>query len=441
MSQTIDVSVVKNYLHAVYSDYSQKEEAEDFFKTLINSESYCSHLLEILNEIIIKDPDENMKKMSVILINQMNPELIIETIFLLNQKADATFYETIEILTDFIASRKSNELIQLINQTLSSSDDILILKAILQLISSINFYIEKKEVEIENYENFFQVYFEHFTEIINSIMQQETIDLNHQVFIYYFMKSFSKTITYLKAFDFFYPFACFCLNLKIKGNIFNKIIEMIIDTFSNVITDSDFRIFEFIEFYDDFCKSTEFIPSSSLNLWGFFLKFIPEIDFSSFDINYYISKYVFPFFKFQPQLITENAEKFIDEYDPDVFSGLNLRKFINNFVACVKFEPIYEYIFQFSNFYLNEYIEKDISEVCRILHFFSTFHQSLCDGNKANLFSFVTEKIPLLIEKIEQNNEQNSFLIIGVCLFIKRVINYSTSALLEDQGISEMIVK
>lgn len=59
---------------------------------------------------------------------------------------------------------------------------------------------------------------------------------------------------------------------------------MIFETFSYFITDSDHRIFEFIGFLDEYCKSTEFIPSSSLNLWGLFLKFIPEIDFSSFDL-------------------------------------------------------------------------------------------------------------------------------------------------------------
>lgn len=88
----------------------------------------------------------------------------------------------------------------------------------------------------------------------------------------------------------------------------------------------------------------------------------------------------------------DDPETFLDEYDPDVFSDLNLRKFINNFVTCVKFEPIYEIINQFSNSDFNGNFEENPIEVCRILHFFSIFGQSLCDGNKENLTNFFEGK-------------------------------------------------
>ncbi|KAK8837235.1 hypothetical protein M9Y10_036664 [Tritrichomonas musculus] len=440
MDYSIDISTVKNYLRSLYSNIELKDEAEEFFKNIINSESHCPSLLEILIEIIIQDQDKNMKKISIIVICQMKQEFIVNSIFLLHQKADPIFYSLIEILTDFIALKKNVEMIPIINQALSSSNDLTTVKAILQIISSINFKIENKDFEIENYENILTVYYNHFTEFVKSIILQETIDMNHEIVLYYYLKAFFKTIRKLNGIDNFYPIVYFCLNSKINDQLFREIIEMVIKLYSYLMNEADIRTFEFIKLFDEYCKATNYLPNSSIQFFGNFIKYVPSVDLSSFDAIYFISNYIFPFFKFQAQLLIDDPEKFIDEFDPDVFSGLPLRKFINNFISCIKFEPLYDPIYQFTVTIFDQFIGNDSCQVSRILHFFSTFYQSVCDLNKHHLIDFLRTRILPLMNKIQSCPNPDLSLIISVCVLIKRIVSYSFSNVLNEQQLFQSMV-
>ena len=75
---------VKRNLHAIYSSSDQKE-ATNFFSELISSETECSSLLKILIEIFLQEENENLKKMSLIIIREMNYDFIMESVFILFQ--------------------------------------------------------------------------------------------------------------------------------------------------------------------------------------------------------------------------------------------------------------------------------------------------------------------------------------------------------------------
>ena len=165
--------IVKNYLRVIYTSGDQKE-ATDFFSELISTESKCSELFNILINIFIQDEDENLKKISLVLIREMSCEFILEAIFSLFQKSDPHFYNMIEILTEHLAKQKSEELFPIINDLLTSSPDIFIHTSILQLLNSLKIISGKNLTQITDFQTIEKEYYDYFSTLTKSIIQNST---------------------------------------------------------------------------------------------------------------------------------------------------------------------------------------------------------------------------------------------------------------------------
>lgn len=449
MDQTFSIENVKNYLRALYHVGNLKEEAEQFFRDIIQSENQCATLFSCLIEIIIQDNDTNLKKISTVLIRQMNFDFILKSIFLLNQKMDPNFYQTIEILTDFLAYKKTNELISLINSYLSAQQNLLIQKTIVQLLSSISYYIGNKSIEIKNVDRVFAEYYKYFLQTANALVSSEGLDQNEIIFLYYFAKSFDNTILGSQDYDFLHNFTCFCLNQKSINNPFKDLIECLINSYGKMLTRpqimkaKNVSITDFFRYFDGFCQSTQYIPVSSLNLWSNFFIFIESIDSIPDNLSDLIINYVFPFIKFQPRLIDEDPEKFFDEFSPDydgsyncvplyvLFTGLQLAGY---------YPPLFHFVFQFANSYFNQFINQNIFEICRLLIFVSRFSYRECIENQNNICNFYLNYIFPMISNINTIPNSGHYLAIAICEFI-RTVNYKNQfPIFEDQYSLQIII-
>lgn len=415
----MDIEIIKYHLQSFYKD-NNNEEANAFFKNIINSESDRPILYEILMQIIIEDDDINLKIVSITLIREMDFN-IFNSILILNQKMEPEQYQIIEILTDYLARRKRFQLTQEIDEIISEDLDILTQKAIVQLLASLFYLIEDLEDKPDEYKIAFPNYYTYFLQAASALVSSEKLDENETIFLYYFLKSFQDVIINSRDSSkvFIHNLTCSCLNQKISNNLFNQIIDLVLYIYSYFIRIymNEMPVAEFLNYFDEYCQSTHYISEQSLCCWGSIFIHIPKFESLPENLGDFIINYVFIFFKFQPSLIDDDLEQFLYELSPDV-NEIPLKRLFTGLLNTPYYQPLSDFVFHFSDSYFQQYIDQDIIEICRILIFTSRFTFYPCQEHEQYLSDFYVNKIFPLINGIDLTRKSDVYLAISICEFI-----------------------
>lgn len=450
MEKAFEIENIKNFLHSLYRG-NNPHEAFTFFDNLIDSESDCPVLFNILIEIIIQDNDINLKNVSLTIIRKMNFNFIIDSIFILNQRIDPAYTYIIEMLTNFLTKEIQFELFSLIDEKISTYQDFNDQKAILQLLSSFNdnIYTEKIKIDKINNEMYNEIqnkYYRYFIQTAGSLISNDELDANGTAFLLYFARSFQKILTILD-FDFFHTLACFCLSQATDDKMHADLIETIIMIYSGLLRkykEDNLKvssIHEFLKYFYEYCQSIDNIPTESLYFWRYFFIRLDTIDPIPDNFEDLILYCIFPFFKFNPDLVDHNLELFIYELSPDIDSPLYA--LISGLRLTPEYPRLSEFIFQFADSYFEQYYEQDIFEICRLLIIVSTFSFSPCSINQNYICSFYQEKIFPLIDQIDiyQVKIVDIYLAIAICAFISKANPINDKPIFDDPSYSQVLIE
>lgn len=410
---------VKSQLRVFYTS-SDQQEATEFFNKLITSESECPILLNILIEIFLQDEDENLKRMSLIIIREINCDIILESIFLLFQKSDFKYYSTIEILTEKLAIQKNEELFPIINNLLSTSSDIFTHIAILQLLNSIKRIAYKKDTQIANFENIQKEYYEYFNQAIRTIIQNQEPTVTDFYFMFYFASFFFDLMHQINENEFFFTFSIYFLNHQEQEEVNKNLLDIIVDYFPSFYQSNEEIENEMIVLLIEYCQAMDYIPNEMIKIWPYLVKNKVNLDY-----NVIVPNFIFTQFKFEPDSMIYDQEKFIDEFDPypDSKSEISMEVFVDLMNKISEDNPLFDSAYQFVDSYYQEFFDKDSSEICRILNFLSIF------GRPNNQFTqdFFENRIIPLINTVATMENPDFFLIIGICQVIKNICYFIDS--------------
>lgn len=214
--------------------------------------------------------------------------------------------------------------------------------------------------------------------------------------------------------QFYFIFSSCILSQKQNNDIHKYIIDIIIDSFKYFYS-YDREIIQLVDLLIEYCEVTKYIPNFLITIWPL----IWNDEHSSLDYDNIVSNYIFPFFKFDPELMINDQEKFLDEFDPDpdLSGDLPLQRFIYLMNAKKTSEIELDSVERFVDFYYKEFIEQDSIEICRLFNFYSVF---IKPTNIYTLNFFQNEILPI-IESIEVMSNPDVFIIIGICQIIKRI--------------------